>query len=312
MRQNRFLVALSVFASVAICIIAILISFYKTPKPLGVWEDKEGEFYITFLEDGTYIDSVFQSPFNYYIDGSTLILHDATGQTTSTLLHKNFGGEITIILNGVKRVLTPVDEVPEVSPPDILNLQTISSFESRTSGYGEDIYLRLREGNYYTFTIGSEQISGPYAKATNNDLYLYDTVSKTVDCAKAVIGGYAFSPLTAELLYSVQKSNALEIGALELSGTAGSTESGVYYQFHDDNVVFVGTSDTDLTEMTYFCDSDGLIAITDLYGVSYTDYLYYDISSGLLYRNLMVEDSWYSYLKGLSEDSVVEGETESE
>lgn len=312
MRQNRFLVALSIFASAALCVIAILISFYKVPTPTGTWADKEGGFYITFFEDGTYIDSVFQSPFSYYVDGSTLILHDAAGQTTSTLLHKNFGGEITLVLNGTKRVLVPVDEVSDVSSPDIFSLQAVASFESRTPGYSEDLYLRLREGNYYTFTVGSEQISGPYATATNGNLYLYDTVSKTVDCARPVVGGYAFSPLTADLSYSVQKSNALEVGSLQLAGTAGSTEAGIYYQFQDDNVVFVGTSDTDLMEMTYFCDSEGLIAITDLYGVSYTDYLYYDIASGLLYKNVMVEDSWYNYLQGLSEYATVEEEAESE
>lgn len=286
---------------------AFLITTYRVPVPSGTWVDESSDFYLTFLDDSTYMDSEYNTLFQYRLEGDTLSFTDAAGQSVSTQLVRNFGGKIRVVLNGVERTLVPsAEEMPKAESLSTEGMEPITAYESRNTGYSEELYLRLYDQNIYTVLIGTDQITGRYATATNGNLYLYDSVSKTVDCLVPTIGGYATCPLVTTIEVDSVKSNAIEDGSLTLQGEARAQSTGISYSFSSDNIVTVTLSAGDSLDMNYYCDADGFIALSDSYGACGVDYMYYDKSTGTLYKNVLVEDSWFTYLQGLTPSSNTE------
>lgn len=269
---------------------------YKTPVPAGVWKDVDSDYFIVFFDDGSYTETAYNLSRPYEVAGDRLTLYDISGQQTTTQLTRNYGGKITVNLNGHVRIMAPTSRAPSLYQWEDSELsQPIAAYKLHNS-FDKTYYLRLYPNEFFTSVLGNKEVRGKYALASTGELLLFTRGGNSLECLMPCSHGYAVGRMTTDIDEQVIKSNPLEERGLLLSGFASDISTGARYIFTEDNSVIREDASGLSTEFIYFVDPTGFVTLTDTAGLGIEDYLYFDTVNNVMYRYVLQRDGWVDYL----------------
>lgn len=290
---------------VGIVTLCAIVNSYKEPELVGVWCDTTDRTYmLEFLNDGTYIESNVMVPLPYTVNDSEdlLTIANPSGDITAASLVKNFGGTLTLIIDGVERTLKRVDS-------DF----TVSGSETdgelvRSLGLVDNSYDHTRVNFYsnkrFAFSTNDISLSGRYAESSSGDLTLYyssDEVLYTFDNLYKFGGYYVAGLLESSVSSNPVKKNAIEYGSIQLLGSVLDSQANIVYEFDSSGKCLRTTSNGIASEFMYNVDMDGLITLVDTANVGVEVNLFYDRTTNKVYRFVFEPDSWREFINGSAE-----------
>lgn len=293
--KKRYIIVLAGFLLLALAV-GVCLAQYRIPVISGVWKDLNSEYYIAFFDDGTYTETTYNLARPYAVNDGVLELYGVNGQVSKAELGRTFGGRLTVIVNGVERVMTRTGDDPtlfkwgtEVSGQPIVAYKLLAN-------YDKDYYLRLYEDNKFISMLGKEQVTGKYALTDEGGLLIYTQGGVLYEYFQPWAGGFALGEMSTQLEDVTVKENAVDDRGILIRGNAHDPTTGVTYEFQDNNTVKRTDSNGVTAEFIYFADTDGLVSMTDTLGLRVEDYLYYDALTNKAYRYVFQRDGWTDFL----------------
>lgn len=295
--KKRYVVVLVGFLLLAVAL-AVYIAQYKIPVISGVWKDINSKYYVAFFDDGTYTETTYNLARPYSVNDGVLELYGINGQVSKAELGKTFGGRLSVIVNGVERVMVRTSDDPmlfkwgtEVSGQPIVAYKLLAN-------YDKDYYLRLYEDNEFISMLGKEQVTGKYALTDDGGLLLYTQGGVLYEYFQPWTEGFALGEMSTQLEDVTVKENAVKDRGILIRGTARDPFTGVTYEFQDNNTVTRIDNNGVSAEFIYFADTNGLVSMTDTLGLRIEDYIYYNASTNKAYRYVLQRDGWTDFLNG--------------
>ena len=296
---KKFIFILFAVACIAAIVFSVLgILKIQMPVVSGVWKAVDDEFYIEFDEAAsTYIDSVYGVPRPYELRGTTLILTELLGTESVTHITKNYGARVSIALNGKSYLMEATERaMPSVFWSVDFKEECVGVYKFKV-GYDRVASLRLYEDFVCTLGDSSEPEIFKYIFSDAGELALFDSSGEIYQVLQPWVRGFIFGPMDGILEITNLKANAIEERGVLLSGGVLSENTGVSYEFREDNTVTRSTLGGESVEFTYFADNTGLISLVDMTGATVHDYLYVDTSTGRVYRYVLERDDWFDFLE---------------
>lgn len=312
MQKLRLIVSIPL----ALLLMLALSSCGSSKSVVGIWQDVDEEYCVIFSEDGTYTDSEFNLPFQYTVDASQITYYTPAGDLVCSEPQWTMRGHLRVYIGGNYRELKQVkaasnmynwgqqDKFRTRKSKDSYSVKTALNIESELfiNDSGEYLFRTTpRAEDNFIETQGLVAVSND-----SRDFILYSNKGGVVDIMRASPYGMYLGALPmmndgnlySEIEYSNQ-SLGTQRGYL-LDGVVALLDSGISYTFTTDSKCRKSLPTGETIPYNYCVSTEGLIALMSTDGILSTDYMYYDVEQGCIYRLVYQRDSWYDYVSQLS------------
>jgi len=295
---EKFLVSIVLIAMVVLGVLCFLVS---TPEPSGVWKDVDSEYYIKFLDNNEYVESMYNTRRSYRVNANTITFFDISGAPSQVSIARNLFGKVVVTLNGSRHVMRACKEEPIMSQwTEVPSGTTTATFKLKNE-FDNDANFWCYDNYVVTGNYFGEKITGKWFRATDGTLLVFkEWGDSNPEVLLSAGTNYVCGVMNTDINFNVLKQNLIEDKGVLLSGSASIVDSTtgkeIMYNFYGDNKVTREVLGETSVSLVYYCDSDGLITINDNVGMGYKDYLYFDKENKTMYRYVFEPDSWANYL----------------
>lgn len=314
-------------AVLALSSLALILSGCQADHDLqGHWVEKNGDYAVTFSEDGTYTDNLTGVPLEYLETSDGLTYFTLSGDMCYDTPSWDMMGTLHLYIGGKDRELKASTSEKDHSFPSqksLMSGRVVSERYTLKSALPISSQLFLMEDNSFAYhllldgaeagdwrTEGYAGVRGLAEKTVDGRrIALYYNDGESVDVLRiSPYGAYmATFPLSndGELLVEKDYHNVslgVESGYV-LDGTVFDESNSTFYTFTTDSICTKTAQGGGEVLYNYYVDTEGLITLGPVEGSFGEDYLYYDAKENRVYRLVYQRDSWYDFITAVGADS---------
>lgn len=293
---------------------------------VGTWYNEEG-YYISFKDDGTYIESYFGIRLPYEVMGNTLVYYWIDGYLRAIEIDKLTKTSLNVKMGSESFLFKHSDSEPFVrtwEEVEILEDNSHIGCYSLVSDMGEEAQINLFDNYCLSITQGDVQdirkasdsvVLGVYTPNPFTDEIVVftrneDSTEDGLGIASATLrkfsnDNYLASQKLDKVFCKVYENSSIkEVDTTyQLDGAYRDTANGVTYTFKSDHSLVKSTDDGISISYAYFVDNEGLITAACYDGVIENDYFFLNVTTGDVYRAVYQRETWSDFVQSLNSGS---------